>query len=201
MHNEEIEKIKKEYEHLKMVRKEIIDLEKQIKECEQNPIVRHYFELKEMLESDKSYEYYQTVNFNADQLLLYVINNNKITNTNNIYVYMGTYRMNWDRNGECFEDFVVSFDDINADYSEYFNIELGVSDYNKKKLVSPIRREEFEKNNIVLYPPNGVDKYDYYNSVKIMYFDTAIKCGCDKALEKVLYKRNMQRSFQNKDNK
>ena len=79
MHNEEIEKIKKEYEHLKMVRKEIIDLEKQIKECEQNPIVRHYFELKEMLESDKSYEYYQTVNFNADQLLLYVINNNKIT--------------------------------------------------------------------------------------------------------------------------
>ena len=56
------------------------------------------------------------------------------------------------------------------------------------------------KYNIVLYPPKDVSSTTYFSKIKDMYFGETIKYGCNKALEKVLYRRDLERNFR-KDNK
>ena len=197
MTNEELEKIRNKYNSLIGTRQELLNLQKEIEEYEQNPIVRKYLELKERLESDKAYDYYETINFDNNKILEKSIKSVKVTNTNNIYVCMGTYQ-NGDINSD-FNDYIVSFDDPNADFREYISVESASYEDDYCKLVPISECDAFEKKNIVLYPPKGVKGVDYYCKIRNMYFDTAIKYGCDKALEKVLYRKNMQESFKKQD--
>lgn len=186
MTNEEREKIKEKYECLLEIKKEILKQKEEIEELEQDPTVRRYLELKERLESDRDYDYSEVVDLSNEKILEKAIESVRVTNTNNIYVYLGTYQINLNKNEEYPSDFIVPFNDPKADYSEYMSIELDECAYEQKKLVSPKQREKFEKDNIVLYPPKGINSGTYYSEIRTMYFNTAIKYGCDKALEKVL---------------
>lgn len=200
MTNEEKEKIRIKYEHLLEIKKEILKNKEEIEMLEQDPTVKRYLELKERLESDQDYDYFDVVHLSNEMILEKAIESVKVTNINNIYVYLATYQINLENDEEYPLDFVVSFDDPNADYSEYMSIESDEYAVEYQKKVTPNNRKEFEQNNIVLYPPKGVDSAQYYSKIRTMYFNTAIQYGCEKALEKVLYRRNMQQSFQNKDN-
>lgn len=101
-----------------------------------------------------------------DELLEYVINNIGISNTNNIYVYMGTYQQNDNITEENPCDFIVSYDDSNADYRLYIDIE---SPDDKRKIIC-ILQTDFEKQNIVLYPPQGINISTYFYEIRSMYF-------------------------------
>lgn len=199
MTNEEREKIKGKYEHLLEIKKEILKNKDEIEILEQDPTVRRYLELKERLESDKGYDYYEVVHLSNEMILEKAIKSVRVSNTSGIFICSGTYQ-NGDIDSD-FNDYIVSHNDPDADFREYINIELPEYDSSHIQLIPISECAEFEQNNIVLYPPKGVDSAQYYSKIRMMYFNTAIQYGCEKALEKVLYKRNMQQSFQKKDNK
>ena len=90
-----------------------------------------------------------------NELLEYVINNIGISNTNNIYVYMGTYQQNDNITEENPCDFIVSYDDSNADYRSYINIE---SSDDERKIIC-ILQTDFEK------------KYCFISSTRNQYFN------------------------------
>lgn len=193
MTNEEREEIKAKYENLLKIKKEILKQKDEIKELEQNPIVRRYLELKERIESDQVDDYYKIVHLSNEMILEKVMESVSTTNTNNIYVYLATYQINREKKSadDPVEpvDYIVSLEDPEADYIEYMSIELDEYPIKNIQSVAPDNRKEFEQNNIVLYPPDGVNNAKYYSEIRMMYFNTAIKYGCDKAVEKVLYKR------------
>lgn len=184
MNNEQLNEIAEKYKELTNIKKEIIALQEEIKKYEENPIVQKYLELKQILESAKEYSWYGVSKLNDEQILEKAISNvdkNDSTgnDTNNIYVYMATYKMNTPK------DIEVPYNSIVADYRLYANIENGGF------LVPLNRQEDFEKENIVLYPPKNKSVEEYFNEIRKLFFTTAIKYGQNKALEKIIYKRNI----------
>lgn len=121
-------------------------LNEAVKLYEQRHVLIKYLNLKIKLESiTKSYS--EVEKLCDDELLEYVINNIGISNTNNIYVYMGTYQQNDNITEENPCDFIVSYDGPNADYRLYINIEL-LDD--ERKIICTLQTY-FEEQNIILY--------------------------------------------------
>lgn len=191
----ELKDIERNYNSLISIKRENVKIQEAIELYEQTPEVRHYLELKQRLENNKGYSFYEIEKLTDDQILEKVLNDLHVSNTNNIYVYMGTYKINNNKNEDCSEDFLVSYDDTDADYRMYISIELNQSAEDYVKMIPCSQSACFEEENIVLYPIKCVNKTDYYMSIRHLYFQEAIKYGQEKAVEKVLYRRNMQKRF------
>ena len=191
----ELKDIRRNYNSLISIKRENEKIQEAIELYEQLPEVRHYLELKQRLENNKGYSFYGIEKLTADQILEKVLTDIHVSNTNNIYVYMGTYKINNNKDENCSEDFIVSYDDADADYKEYISVELDGSAEDYLKMVSCDQSTIFEKKNIVLYPSKESIKVDYYMYIRNLYFQEAIKYGQEKALEKVLYRKNMQKHF------
>ena len=95
---------------------------------------------------------------------------------------MGTYQQNDNITEEYPCDFIVSYDDPNADYRLYINIE---SPDDERKIICTLQ-SDFEKQNIVLYPPQGINSSTYFYEIRNMYFKTAINEGQENAIEKAI---------------
>ena len=93
---------------------------------------------------------------------------------------MWTYQQNDNITEENPCDFIVSYDDPNADYRLYINIE---SPDDERKIICTLQTD-FEEQNIVLYPPQGINSSTYFYEIRSMYFKTAINEGQEKAIEK-----------------
>lgn len=102
--------------------------------------------------------------------------------SSNIYVYMGTYEINDNKSVNNPNDFPTSFDSSTADYRLY--IKIGI--INREIPIAISEQIDFERENIVLYPPKEIDKIAYFNEVREMYFNTLIEYGQAKAIGKVL---------------
>ena len=178
MTNEDIQIIKEKYEHLKDIKEELLSEEEELKQLEENESVRRYLELKMRIESDKGYSYPHVKTLSDEDLLEEAISNSKISKTNNIYVCIDTFHRT--------DDYYIN---------EYLNIECPSCNGDYSMFLPSINVEDFEKENIVLYPPKNVDGEEYFQRIRNMYFETAINYGCNKAMEKILYKKNMQASF------
>ena len=114
-----------------------------------------------------------------DELLEYVINNIGISNTNNIYVYMGTYQQNDNITEENPCDFIVSYDDSNADYRLYIDIE---SPDDKRKIIC-ILQTDFEKQNIDISNIKSLISYNLVNWQIIPFFIFDDEGGIKKLLD------------------
>ena len=190
MTNEELQKIRNKYNELKDKRTEILKIGEAIEEYEQHPAVKKYLELLEIYEKNTTGRM-QGFDKKTDGNLLYsTLCSIRIDETNNIYVYMGTF----ERSNECDivhgpNDYRVNKDDPKADYRIYRNLELA-SYQNDYEIEVPIKKcEVFEKEHTVIYP-QGTCLYDrYYNQLKDEFFETAISESQEKAVERVLAKR------------
>lgn len=119
-----------------------------------------------------------------DDIVNKVISYSRISNTNNIYVYMGTYqRGSYSDIEHGPTDKRVARDNENADYRVYADIEKNSSD---AYVEVPIEKcDDFEKENTILFSHQFISS-DYYYSVKKMFFEEALKNGQEKAIQKVL---------------
>lgn len=189
MKEEEVEKIKDKYHHLIWLKHSLQNLKQEIMEYEKEPIVKEYLKRKKQLKSEQVYDYYQVVNLDDDHILEKAIKSVGVRNTENIFVCFGT----------CKHDNII--DDNELMFRKYINIELAEYEDGYIQFIPISECAEFEQSNIVLYPPKGINSDKYFSEIRKMYFTTAVNDGCDKALEKVLYKRDIQQKFQNKDNK
>lgn len=197
MTNDERVEIIKEYNHLQNLKRSINDLQEELEILEEKPEIKRYLEKKEQLENLKEYNFYDVINLDNKEILKKAIDSIEITNEDSIYIYSETYKIDVVENdGElCPVERITEFSDSEFSYHKYINLET-----EQEIKINSEQVPNFEKDNIVLYPPKDVDSTTYFSKIKDMYFGEAIKYGCNKALEKVLYRRNLERNFR-KDNK
>ena len=124
----------------------------------------------------------------TDEDLLYsALCSVRINETNNIYVYMGTFK----KNHECdiehgANDYRVNKNDPDADYRIYRNLEF-MAYQDGYEIEIPIKEcESFEQNHIVIYPQGTCLCDQYYLKLRDEFFDTAILDSQEKALEKIM---------------
>ena len=120
---------------------------------------------------------------NDFDMLKLCYNKVNITETNNIYVYTGTFK------NDINDSFGtrVNYDSENALYSKYSNIELQEYNFNSTMIIPISKREEFEKNNIVIFPKNYLLDKTFYDIQNDFFLD-AMELGQEKAIEKLLKK-------------
>lgn len=186
MKNEELENMRFEYNQLLNTRKELIDKLEKIKQLEETEEVKNYLKLREELKNDKEYTCNNLVNSSEADLIGRCISRVGISVTNNIYVHVGTYKYNLETDivhGSY--DLSVSRNDESAIYSQYKNLEL--RDFEGTVTIPISKREEFEKNNFIIYPKTHFkDKFFY--ELQIEFFKDAIEHNQQYALNKVLSK-------------
>lgn len=188
MNNNQLKSIKKNYEYLKNAQEEMISTIKRRKELAQTPEVQEFFRLSEKIYSFNTQLYDDVKNANDEQLIELAIKwSSNIVDSNHIFVCMGTYRIplpTFSPYGPV--DYEVQSDNQFADYKVYADIEK--NDIGSTFKVSIEECEEFEKNNIVLYP-NGKNADDYYDEIRHLFFETAMNEGQEKAIAKILVKK------------
>lgn len=192
MKDEELENLRREYKHLVDLRDELIKVRSRIKELEQEPIVREYLSLLNRERSDLSSNY-KLFRKTDEELLEEAIRETVHRPDCSIYIYIGDYKTleGEPRSTKLVPTFIpISKNEEYPEYRKYRNIECNCEE---GTMIFIDECEEFEQRNIVLYPPNKTYSIEYFNKIRRIYFDTAIKYGKEKAVEKILYKKNMQK--------
>ena len=191
MTNEELEKIRKKFKELQEKRTAILKLGEEIKLLEQNPTVKKYLELVNLYEKNTTGRMYEFDKKTDDDLLYSSLCSVRINETNNIYVYMGTFQKNYECDIEHGStDYRVNKYDPDVDYRIYRNLEL-MSYQDAYEIEVQIEDcEKFEQEHIVIYPQNTSLCDQYYLKLKDEFFETSVYESQEKALEKVLNLKN-----------
>lgn len=190
MTTKDIDAIKIRYNDLIKIKQELLKTKQKIQELEQEPIVREYLGLIKQQEHDKLSSYYSVLELSDEDIFQKVIDEVLIHSIGSIYVYFGDYRcVESEEGGIQFIPITKSNEQV--EYKQYKDIEHNLS---IGHMISLNDCEEFENKNIILFPPKLENKIEYFNRIRTMYFNIAIKYGKEKALEKVMYKRNMQKN-------
>lgn len=196
MTNDELKKLRKKYNDLITLRKSVEFLINEKKELEKDPKIRRYLEINRILNLDNTYSFHGIEKENDSQIIERAISCVRPTNTKNIYIYMGTFRCNNEYDiiyGP--DDTKVNRNDPKAVYSLYRNLELRSFEDNYEVKIGIKKREKFENDNIVIFPQENYSSDKFYHELRNAYFKEAIQNGQEKAFEKILYKRNMQKTL------
>lgn len=194
MTNESYNNVKNKYNELISKRESIDELQSRLKKLEEN---------KAKLELDLNVQAYVSILEQIDQIikmlpslderksmtdehLLWIAANQVILeqNTNNIYVYMGTY--DYSSEGDIVHGSrVIELPDDSTDFGWklYKNIEL--VDYYADKIVPKQELGVFEKETTILYAPKDTFPDIFYRKVKKVFFETLIKFGQEEAVKKI----------------
>lgn len=157
--------------------------------------------IKELLESDLIQEYIEITNAKVNKLdsnnirgiLNQILSSFSITKTNEIYVCISAYYMDYKIIYQDTIDYakIVEINSCSATHKTYIDIESGKQISATKRLDNGVKGQlisAFEKNNIVLNPYNTCQNFNGYYEVKSDFFETAIKDGQAKAKKLVLTK-------------
>ena len=188
MTEDDLEKLRVEYEKLKRVQQEITDIITEISALEKTDAVKRYLLLTEQLNNNKNYLYSHIESKDDMSLISSCIGKVKIKETNGIFVYVGTYMVNHEIDivhGST--DFRVNYCDQNADYSQYKNIESSSSDSNYIINVPVSKRSRFEQEHTVVFPKSYFKDKEFYE-MQNEFFKDAIKYGQEEAVQRVLAK-------------
>lgn len=174
---EELQNIKKENEdHNKIV--------KRIKELRKEPKVKEYIELMNLVDEDLKQRNLSDIDIIASFYHRH-LNKIKEEDTNDIYVYLGTYEYNYEVDiVHGSNDFRVDYNSPKANYRIYKNIE-----YPYIESVPICRCEEFEKNHIIIKPKSHFKNKEYYK-IQEEFFVKAVKTNQEKAKQMILKKYN-----------
>lgn len=184
MKKEQIENLKYIYENLKDYKKQIEALQNEYKDLETNEYVKRYLEIEQLLNQTRHYLYSKIENANEDELIRRSIRFAKPTNTTNIYYHYGTYKFaNEVDIVHRPHDIRVDRNDKNAAYSLYISIE----DDDDEKRVRIIDREDFEKENTIIFKdPMYSSNELYYRKLRNEYFKEVIENDEQSAKNKIL---------------
>lgn len=132
--------------------------------------VARYLEL-----SSKINLLHEKANESNESLILRARDKVRVDKPVNVYFYKGTYKLNRVRRGafQCL-DTLVDRDSEEADISKYENLE-------NKDITYEIvleARDEFEKNNIIIYAPEA-----NFDAIRAKYYDILLWDGDEKALK------------------
>lgn len=195
MTNEDYNRLKQKYNGLIEKRESLTQLKQSLEKLEENKakleldlnvqayvsILEQIAKIKKMLPTSK-----EQSNFTDAGILSAILNQNiSEENTNNIYVYIGTY----DYSSDCdivHGSSVIQLPDDSLDYGwkVYKNIELNY--WNASKEITKRELSQFKSENTILYAPKGIDPEKFYIQIRTAFFEELMKVGQENALEKVL---------------
>ncbi len=208
MTNENLERVRNRYNKLVELKEQIENakkmneqLLKRKSELEENEFVKEYLTILKQL--NEAHEYLALERYfipNTDQEMLrdaatevslqycYDDTENreeKLANsTNHIYVYMGSFK--YDSESDIVHGpgvIQVPDDNPNFSWKDYKDIELTNSDATQQIYKHNV--EKFEAENTILYAPEDMDPRDFYDQVRLIFFETAIKESQEEAVRKV----------------
>lgn len=174
--------LKEELKSIKQENEEYNQRIKRIKELQKDPNVIEYLKLINLVESDLK----QIKTSDKEIIFSYYhhyLHKIQKENTNDIYVYLGTYKNNEEVDiihGSS--DFRVNYNSSEADYRIYKNIEYP---YGERIPINMCN--EFEKNHIVIKPKSYFKEREYYEIQKD-FFVHAIKKDQETAKKLILKK-------------
>lgn len=185
MKKEELELLREAYKSLIRQKEEIIELERKIKLFEKLPDVKEYIKAINLY-NEKTYKKNNMEKKDNSYFINRVINTHKITPTNDIYVYIGTYKYSDEIDiVHCSNDILVDRNNNKADYCVYYNLEVSSHSLNSSVEIPYTKADEFEKNHNVIFPNNILKGKKYFYDLQNEYFETAILESEEKALEKI----------------
>lgn len=192
MTNESYNKIKAKYDELILKREKCNQLNSQLKRLEElrtklelNLDVQAYVSTLEQIDKIKqslnsSYKKEELTDEKIIYSASYEIGNG--SETNNIYVYMGTF--DYDNDYDIVHGpGVIKLSDNATDFGwkSYRNIEL--RSFEAERQVSQNGLDKFEKENTILYAPKGISAEKFYYQVRNMFFETLVKFGQEEAVK------------------
>lgn len=176
MKQEELDIIKEEYIRLNHLRTIASLLKEEKEELEQEQMVKRYNEVCAKLKKMSMY-----LNFSDHYIMSTALEQVNITNTNNIFVCLGTYKHNKDTNGINEPLYTITnHDDEEAVYSEYVDLEKDISECFQ---INIKLREQFEKINNIIYI-NPFDRTEFYK-VQNDFFKNVIENGQEKTVDTI----------------
>lgn len=185
MKKEELELLREAYKSLIRQKEEIIELERKIKLFEKLPDVKEYIKAINLY-NEKTYKKNNMEKKDNSYFINRVINTHKITPTNDIYVYIGTYKYSDEIDiVHCSNDILVDRNNNKADYCVYYNLEVSSHSLNSSVEIPYTKADEFEKNHNVIFQNNILKGKKYFYDLQNEYFETAILESEEKALEKI----------------
>lgn len=191
MTNDDLINLRKKYKDLLTLKKSIKLLINEKKQLECDPKVRRYLEINRILNLDSGYSFHGIEKESDSQIVERAISCVKLSNTKNIYIYMGTFKCN-----NVYDiiygpdDTRVNRNDKKAIYSLYRNLELSSFEETYELKISIKKREKFEEENIVVFPPENYFNDKFYSELRVAYFKEVIQNGQEEAFEKILCRTN-----------
>ena len=163
------------------------ELQKEVKKRER---------IKELLKEDNVQELLNLTSTNYNkflkndyELLLQILKDYKITNTNNIYVVTSAYYSEFILCDSLHHN--VPIDSEKVEGKNYVNIEskqLTQAWIKERTYDGRIETSEFERDNIVLNPYNLSDNNNGYEEVRMEFIRNALQYGQDKSKKLLLEK-------------
>ena len=194
MNEQEQKRFRENYESIMKTREKMSKILEKMHELEKDMYVKDYLQLQEEYKKISDSRGYEIPYISEEQLLEKAIRETEIKDTNNIYVCMGAYNGKHGLDEENIKskyrvlDALVDIDSDKADYKQYYNIELSKYDDGYEINIPRERCNEFELNNLVLYPPKMGLSNEYYDYIKKTYFSTLYEEDEEKAIEKIITK-------------
>ena len=180
MKSEEIELLRENYYSLVKEKQELLVLKKRILELEQTSEVKEYLDQVNRINSKHC-----SKEKSNREIVRDAINFSNITPTNDIYVYIGTYKYGNETDiihGSS--DYLVSRNDHTADYVVYYNLEAKRYNLNFSIEIPYEEVDKFEGEHKVIYPKK-FDKKTYFYDLQDEYFTTVILESEEKAMSKI----------------
>ena len=186
MRNEELIKLRENYNELINERNKILALKSKIEKLENDPIVKEYLDTVLEYEDIKAKHVYPVEEKEDSYFVRRAVDKTSITPREDYYVYMGTYK----RNSEidiihAANDIRVNRNNKDADYVVYYNLEASVHSLEGTVEVPYSKADEFESTHKIIVPKNVVSSNSYFYDLQEEYYETAILESEAKAIEKV----------------
>lgn len=186
MRNEELIKLRENYNELINERNKILALKSKIEKLENDPIVKEYLDTVLEYEDIKAKHVYPVEEKEDSYFVRRAVDKTSITPRKDYYVYMETYKHTSEIDIiHAANDIRVNRNDKNADYVVYYNLEASVHSLEGTVEVPYSKADEFESTHKIIVPKNVVSSNSYFYDLQEEYYETAILESEAKAIEKV----------------
>lgn len=184
-----LEKIKKECLMRKELKKKYNNDDIRIKELEEKDNVKEYLDLlskkKDRIKIIDSLDLSNEDDLIRMYMSLFSIHRSEICETNNIYVYLGSYQKNYETDIEHgASDYSLKKDDPNVDYSVYKNLET-----EEEKIILINEKDEFEREHNIINL-KGFFKENRFYTLQSEFIKNCIENSQEEAVKKVLTLNN-----------
>lgn len=180
---EELKQLKAKVKELQLKKDEALAIQKEIEKLEEKDEIKRYLNLLDLLEEKTTGSNRGIDKFTDREIIKIALNKVDITPDEEIYVYIGTYKINHEIDiVHGSNDYEVSRTNHNADYVLYENIE---SKYDGTVQIPYKKADEFEANHKIVFPQNVISRQRYFYELQSEYFEAIIFKSLEEANQKI----------------